>query len=82
VVSRIAGGKRDDARTATLVVGHESGLDRHESGYFEEDLYRTAKGNWFAVTNTTDETDAIRPLSTDEAIDGLEQRGEVYEPIR
>lgn len=87
----IIDGKRYDTETATHVAnGGPAGLGRSDFRWYDEDLYRTPRGNWFLAgeggpmtryarscgDNTTTGGEAITPLTPDEALQWLENEGE------
>jgi hypothetical protein len=87
---RIIGGKRYDTGKATLVAEVSAQGARSDFAWYEEMLYRTAKGNWFtageggplshyavqAGQNNRRGGVAIRPLTQYEAMQWLEDAGE------
>lgn len=83
----IFNGKRYDTEKATLVAGVDSPFGATDYRYHTTKLYRTDKGAWFLAghgnacsvwarkvdNNTTCEGSGIRPISSAEAQEFLEQ---------
>lgn len=90
-MNAIIDGKRYDTNAAEAIASFENGVDHGNWHYYEEGLFRTAKGNWFLAGEGNGlspyaETyaggwscagSAIRPLTAEEARLWLEAHGEV-----
>ena len=82
---KIAGGKIYDTAKAKVVAEWANHYYRNDINYYEEILYRTAKGNWFiyregeskykepAGADTGGGGEGITPLTADEAYIWLEE---------
>ena len=91
-MKRIVYGKRYDTETATEVASTSWG-NRGDFEHFEESLYRTPRGNWFAAgwggprsryaeqveQNTWSGGQGLRPLTEPEAKEWLEEHGKTEE---
>jgi hypothetical protein len=87
----VIGGLRYDTEKAELVGSFASGHETRSFGYYEEALYRTARGAWFLAgrgnarssygrsfgNNTWGPGEQLSPLTEDEAQEWLEAHGEV-----
>ena len=88
---RITNGKRYNTETATKVASWHNNMPRNDFHYCAEILYRTKKGSWFtdgdggaASKYATSaygggwigQDGVITPLSPDDALAWLEERGE------
>ncbi|AWM86786.1 hypothetical protein [Microvirga sp. 17 mud 1-3] len=87
---KIIEGKRYDTETATRIANYNNGHSPGDFKWIEEDLYRTAKGNWFihgaggAMTSYSQQDGPnswsggqdIRVLTPTEAQEWLEVHGE------
>lgn len=87
----VINGKRYDTKSATLVASWSNGEDTSNFHHCEEELYRTPRGNWFIAgrggalspyreslgVGSWGPGAEIRPLSPEEAMAWLEQRGRV-----
>ena len=90
-MKKIINGKKYDTDTATEVINLYSKLSKTHFGYWECDLFRTAKGNWFICgegngasifaermgTGSTSGS-GIRVVSNDWVRDELERAGYDY----
>lgn len=88
-MKQIINGKRYDTNTATFVAKYGRGLGRGDFSNYDEELYRTPRGNWFLAGeggpmtkysrpcgNMTSGGSGIIPLSPDEARSWLENKEE------
>lgn len=85
---KVVRGKRYDTATGIRVASWDNGYYRTDFHYCSEDLYRTARGNWFvhgegnalsrwaeAYGSSRGPGEDIMPLSQAAAVEWLEERG-------
>ena len=89
-MKRVIDGKVYDTETADCVAGRDSGLPVNDFGWFEESLYVSQKGRWFAhgkggamshYSRSTGQNqwgggEALRPMTDNDALRWLEREGE------
>ncbi len=86
-------GRKYDTETAEHIVGYSNNLGCGDFRHYEEDLYRTKKGNWFlageggpmtkyshTVGDATSGGSGIIPLTNQEAFEWLEAK-EFYKTL-